>query len=88
MSLYNYRVVLIIPQERGLLFANDDDNQSSFDLPSTMYLDLVCPMDMPTTTTGPITMPTGVLSLSQLKTLPLEQQVCHMTALLHDYIVT
>ncbi len=68
---------MVIVQERGLLFASEDADVT-FDLHPSDYLNVVCPMDQPPLTSEPVTMPTGVLSLSQLKTLPLEQQVCDM----------
>ncbi|XP_064406985.1 DNA-directed RNA polymerase III subunit RPC5-like [Halichondria panicea] len=61
-------------EERGLLFASEDAGVN-FDLRPSEYLNVVCPMDQPLSSDGPVAMPTGVLSLSQLKTLPLDEQV-------------
>ncbi len=56
------------------MFASEDVGVT-FDLCPSEYLDVVCPIDQHQSAAEPVTMPTGVLSLSQLKTLPLEQQV-------------
>ena len=57
-----------------MLFASEE-TVVNFELRPSEYLNVVCPMDQPLSTDGPVAMPTGVLSLSQLKTLPLNEQV-------------
>jgi len=60
-----------------LLFSTDD-SKVAFDMSAASYLDTVCPMEMPSAQSEPVTMPTGVISLSTLKELPLDQQVWSM----------
>lgn len=69
----NYYVYHI--QERQLLFASPDDQQAMFSVPHRQYMNLVCPRDKPLRAVSPAAMPTGVLSLEQVRTLPLKRQV-------------
>ncbi len=61
-------------EERRLLFATTEDQGSVFSLTQREYLDQVCPVEGPRESEAPIR-PVGVLSLDQLKSMPLPQQV-------------
>ena len=68
-------------EERKLLFADRDDQTKVFSQSMDGYIDVVCPKTVTQETTPPVAMPTGVLSLADLKSLPLAQQV---VKLLHN----
>ena len=61
-------------EERQLLFASDEDHKGIFSVPQSEYLDMVCPMELPEERSTAAA-PSGVVSLSQLKLLPVPQQV-------------
>ena len=62
-------------EERRLLFAERDDQMELFSQTAESYIDSVCPRTVTQETTPTVAMPTGVLSLADLKSLPLSQQV-------------
>lgn len=61
--------------ERRLLFADRDNQSDIFSQTMENYVNAVCPMVATLETTPTVAMPTGVLSLADLKSLPLSQQV-------------
>jgi len=62
-------------EERQLLFASDEeDHRGMFTVAQSEYLDMVCPMELPEERSAAAA-PSGVVSLSQLKLLPVPQQV-------------
>lgn len=61
-------------EERQLLFASEENHRDVFGVTQSQYLDLVCPMERPEERGVPAA-PSGVVSLSQLKMLPVPQQV-------------
>lgn len=62
-------------EERRLLFAERDDQSGLFDQTTGDYVDTICPKVVTQEATPPAAMPTGVLSLTELKSLPLAQGV-------------
>ena len=62
-------------EERRLLFADRDDQREVFSQATRSYVNAVCPMAVTHEATPTVAMPTGVLSLADLKSLPLSQQV-------------
>lgn len=62
-------------EERRLLFADHENQSSLFSQTMEDYVDTVCPRTVTQEATPPVAMPTGVLSLADLKSLPLNQQV-------------
>lgn len=69
-------------EERQLLFASEEDYRNVFGVTQSEYLDVVCPMERPEERGVPAT-PSGVVSLSQLKMLPVPQQVKELLARSH-----
>ena len=69
-------------EERQLLFASEEDHRNVFGVTQSEYLDVVCPMERPEERGVPAT-PSGVVSLSQLKMLPVPQQVKELLARSH-----
>ena len=70
-------------EERRLLFADRDDHTGVFSQTMESYVDTVCPRTITQETTHPVAMPTGVLSLAELKSLPLSQQVVKLLRNVH-----
>lgn len=70
-------------EERRLLFADRDDHTGVFSQTMESYVDTVCPRTITQETTHPVAMPTGVLSLAELKSLPLSQQVVKLLCNVH-----
>ena len=61
-------------EERSLLFASEDDHSDTFELGRQQYLEVLCPIHTADVSTVPVT-GGGLLTLAQLKALPLSQQV-------------
>ena len=70
-------------EERRLIFADRDDHTKVFSQTMENYVDTVCPRTVTQETTHPVAMPTGVLSLAELKSLPLSQQVVKLLCNVH-----
>lgn len=70
-------------EERRLLFAEHDDQRKLFSQTPESYIDTVCPKAVTQETTTTVAMPTGVLSLAELKSLPLVQQVVKLLCNVH-----
>ena len=62
-------------EERRLLFAERDDQSGVFAQTVEGYVDSICPKVVTQEAMPPVAMPTGVLSLTELKSLPLAQGV-------------
>ena len=69
--------------ERRLLFAEHDDQSGVFTQTMEGYVDTICPKVVAQETTPPVAMPTGVLSLTELKSLPLAQGVDKLLRSVH-----
>ena len=61
-------------EERSFLFAAEDDHSGIFELSRQQYLDILCPVRTNDERSAPVP-PGGLLTLSQLKALPLPQQI-------------
>lgn len=69
--------------ERRLLFADRDDQSGVFTQTMEGYIDTICPKVVAQEATPPVAMPTGVLSLTELKSLPLAQGVDKLLRSVH-----
>ena len=68
-------------EERRLLLANKEDQQWQFTLTEEQYLDAIFPKGMTGEEEGgdgASGLPRGVMSLEQIRKLPLRQQVCYV----------
>jgi DNA-directed RNA polymerase-3 subunit RPC5 len=70
-------------EERRLLFAERDDQSGIFTQTMEGYVDTICPKVVTEEATLPVAMPTGVLSLTELKSLPLAQGVDKLLRSVH-----
>ena len=70
-------------EERRLLFAEREDQSSVFSQTVKGYVDTICPKVVTHEATPPVAMPTGVLSLTELKSLPLAQGVIKLLRSVH-----
>ena len=70
-------------EERRLLFAERDDQSGVFSQTVQGYVDNICPKVIMQEATPTVAMPTGVLSLTELKALPLAQSVVKLLRSVH-----
>lgn len=70
-------------EERRLLFAEREDQTTIFSQKVDRYVDTICPKVVTEETTPSVAMPTGVLSLTELKSLPLAQGVVKLLCSVH-----
>ena len=70
-------------EERRLLFAEKDDQSGVFVQTVEGYVDTICPKVVTQEATPAVAMPTGVLSLTELKALPLAQSVVKLLRSVH-----